>query len=81
MNGGTLPANQLHDINWGVLDHTSHVRTSCVSVHVPYACVCVNVRACELIDCTLIMVWSLTAAAYVCVCVLLSVCASVVSLH
>ena len=23
MNGGQLPTNQLHDINWGALDHAS----------------------------------------------------------
>ena len=23
MNGGQLPINQLHDINWGALDHAS----------------------------------------------------------
>ena len=25
MNGGQLPINQLHDINWGALDHASRV--------------------------------------------------------
>ena len=25
MNRGHLPTNQLHDINWGALDHVSHV--------------------------------------------------------
>ena len=24
MDGGQLPTNQLHDINWGALDHASH---------------------------------------------------------
>ena len=24
MNGGQLPTNQLHDINWGVIEHASH---------------------------------------------------------
>ena len=40
IKGGHGQTNQLHDINWGALDHAScapqHVTTVCV-------CVCVNV--------------------------------------
>ena len=34
MNGGQLPTNQLHDINWGTLDHASRAHRVCVSVFV-----------------------------------------------
>ena len=57
VNGGQLPTKQLHDINWGSLDHASRapqlmsctfVITVCVCVCV---CVCVHmyVRACMYI--------------------------------
>ena len=45
MNGGQLPTNQLHYVNWSALNHASHVPqlmsckyTICVCVHV---CVCI----------------------------------------
>ena len=43
MNGGQ-PTSQLHDINWGVLDHASraHQFMSCNY----YVCVCVCVCVC-----------------------------------
>ena len=45
MNGGQLPTNLLHNINWGALDHASrapHVTTIlCVCV-----CVCVCMHVC-----------------------------------
>ena len=49
MDRGQLPTNQLHDINWGALDHASHAPqlvscnySNCVCVCV---CVCVCARA------------------------------------
>ena len=45
MNGGQLPTNQLHDINWGALDYAS-CAPQLMSCN--YACVCARVcmRAC-----------------------------------
>ena len=34
MKGGHGQTNQLHDINWGALDHASYVTTMCV--HLKY---------------------------------------------
>ena len=44
MNGGQLPTNQLHDINWAALDHASHA-PQLMSCNY-YVCVCVCMRAC-----------------------------------
>ena len=45
MNGGQLPTNQLHDINWGALaiDHASRA-AQLMSTHVTTICVCVCVE-------------------------------------
>ena len=53
MKGGHAQTNQLHDINWGAFNHTSHAPQlmSCdyyVSViHYVCVCVCVRVYVCE----------------------------------
>ena len=39
MNGSQLPTNQLHDINWGALDHASRA-PQLMSCNY-YVCVCV----------------------------------------
>ena len=44
MNGGQLPTNQLHDINWGALDHAPHA-PQLLSCSV---CMCVCVCVCNM---------------------------------
>ena len=46
MNGGQLPTNQLHDINWGALDHASHAPQLISCDYYVRVCVCVCVCAC-----------------------------------
>ena len=57
---GQLPTNQLHDINWGALDHAPRAphMSVCVCVclyHCAYECVCMCVqytsRAPQLMSC------------------------------
>ena len=45
MNGGQLPTNQLHDVNWGALDHASCALQlmSCTVTTMHYVHVCVYV--------------------------------------
>ena len=53
MNGGQLPTNQLHDINWGALDHASRA-LQLMSCNY-YVCVCVYV-------CVDVNIWTVTVA-------------------
>ena len=46
MNGGQLPTNQLHDINWGVLDHASRALQLMSCNYYLCVCVCVGVYVC-----------------------------------
>ena len=39
MNGDQLPTNQLHNINWGALDHASRAPHVCVCGVCVYMCV------------------------------------------
>ena len=47
MNRGPLPTNQLHDTNWGALEHASRAPqlVSCNYYVYVYVCVCVCVCA------------------------------------
>ena len=40
MNGGQLPTNQLHDINWGALDHASRAPQLMSCNYTVCVCVC-----------------------------------------
>ena len=43
MNGGQLPTNQLHNINWGALDHASRAPKLMSCNYYVSVCVCVCV--------------------------------------
>ena len=45
MNGGQLPTNQLHDINWGALDHASRASQLMSCNYYVCARVCVTMHA------------------------------------
>ena len=45
MKGGQLPTNQLHDINWGALDHASRAPQLMSCNYYVCVCVCVCVQA------------------------------------
>ena len=59
MNRGQLPTNQLHDINWGALDHTSRAPRFmpcnyylCVRMHVcGHIYMCVYMQMCQMNVC------------------------------
>ena len=54
MNGGQLPTNQLHDINWGAPDHASRA-PQLMSCNY-YVCVCF-VRSCQAIQVFFLYGW------------------------
>ena len=66
MNGGWLPTNQLHVINWGTLDHAA--RASQLMLCNYRLCVCKHVCVC------------VCACVYVCVCVCVQV-SDVICVH
>ena len=67
MNRGQLPTNQLHDINWGALNHTSRApQLSCECVCV---CVCVCVCMCVCVCVCVCVRVRVRACVRVCVCV------------
>ena len=50
MNGGQLPTNQLHDINWGELEHELHgINSGARDAHVTTINNCVCVCACRCV--------------------------------
>ena len=71
MNSSQIPTNQLHDINWGVLDHASRAPRSTSCNYYVYLCVymCVyicyvsyvyaSVCVCLCVMCTVFVYWYL----------------------
>ena len=45
MNGGQLPTNQLHDINWGTLDHVSRAHIMSCNYYIMYTHAYAHMRA------------------------------------
>ena len=59
MNGGQLPTNQLHGINWGALDYASRAPQLMSCNYYRYVCACMCVFVCMCMH----------VCVYVCVCV------------